>query len=631
MKKKCVVAITIIIVSVGIAGKLWRDRVVVRQEKYRYKRAQHFYQQQDYKRSLTVVYAYKKILGKDKYYNSPWPHLEIKILHATRNIPRLVFLYEQNPELFTQYEEPSLLVARALLAAKLWRKYQQIVDSWHVAKKQHFQWFLLKVDAFIKKERTDEARKYLIESSVKFKNEAQLWVRLALLETQKNNFAKAWEYLEEGYSYDAQNSDLRLFRGQVLEKANKTKQARVEYVAAHLASPKNPIIADRLAEFYVRQSNYLAAMQIWQKNLDTAPAYILQKLAFYQKVAYNKNIVIDSDDAIVKAIVDLPKGVFWNAQCSKVDTGKNQYLFWLRMLHFIQNREHEQAYDLLEKSITRIAKPALRNNLHRVLFHRKYNGFTQGGTSFIRVKSSCCSLCTFLDDCARRERLQLAASDNQQMLQFATSPCVFAALFLCQNWLHAAVVLHETFSFDEIPEWYARRIMHAMSIVQNRSAAINFARKYPQMRSLQLLQAQFLIAENDLIAGCDLLRNLTKGEDSVAIRASWLLSRYYLERREYDLAKKVVDSKKSLRESTLGQETLARIFLLQNNKEQATKIYQKIAKESAEAKVFLAKEAFHNRNWQQAEKWTRMLQQEFPEQLKFSENMNKILEMKNKK
>ncbi|WP_372364697.1 hypothetical protein [Candidatus Uabimicrobium sp. HlEnr_7] len=629
MKKKWIFLIVIVTITVVISAKVWRDSVIVKQEKYRYHKAQQFYQEKDFRKSLIVAYTYKKILGKDKYRNSKWQHLEIKILQKLRNIPRLAFLYEQNPGLFLQYEQASIWVTRAFIESKLWKKHQKIAKQWRDKKTLTLQWFLLEIDALIKKQQQQKAREKLLSYSEKSPTHAEIWTRLALLEMEKNNLQKAWQYLENGYNYDSKNSDLRSFRGQILESLGKIKEARVEYVAAYLSDAKNPLAVDQLSEFYIRQDNYLAAINTW-KNVDkNAPVYIFQKLAFYQKIAVDKKIKLDIDDDIVKTIIKLPKQIFWNKECSQIMTKhKNVYLYWLRTLNLIKNRQYDEALQWLQKNRTENFKPQLQNNLHRLLFYQKYQGFTQGGIAFLEVndRTSCCELCHSLDDKAKRERMQLSPGNNKEMLEFIKSPNAFAAQLLCFNWLEAAVSLHQELSNDDIPEWYARRIMHAMSIVRSKESAIDFAKKYPKMTSVQLLKAEILISINNIASGLSILKNLASKEQ----RAAWLLSLYHLQQRKYKLAEKYLHLHKSFFTSVLGQEIQARIFIFQGNKQKAEHIYVNIATKSVEAKVFLAKEAFARRDWEEAEKWTQILQQEFPEQTKFSENMNNIIKMKNK-
>ncbi|MEX2670223.1 hypothetical protein [Candidatus Uabimicrobium amorphum] len=632
MKKKYIAITALLFLILGGAGaKIWRDAVIKEQEQFRYKKAKQFCRSEHYNKSLIVVYAYKKMLGKSEYHNSKWQKLELEILQNLRDIPRLVFLYEQNPDLLLENEEASLWVARAFFETKFWKKYQKIVEVWHTKKTRVFEWFILEVDTLIKRQKRKQARKKLLENKTKFRDKAELWIRLALMETQENQFAQAWEYLEEGHNYDSKNADLRLFRGQVLESLGRDKSARVEYVAAYLSNPKNFVIVDRLAEFYVRQDNYLLAIETWSRLTEKAPAYIWQKLAFYQRVAINKKQKITKENGMLQAINQLPIREFWSEDLAKESHNRNQYLYWLRVLHFLKNQQYDKALEWLQQYSDEEWNPRLQNNLHRILFHKKYGGFTQGGTSFIEVKSSCGELGKFLDDAARRERLQLAVPRNHDLLNFIKTPYVFPALLLCHKWLEAAVILHENLPKGKLPEWYAQQIMHAMSVVRDKKRAIYFAESYPEMLSLQLLKAELLIAQGDVVVGCDILRILAKRDDGVGIRASWLLSLYYLELRNYKLAKSVLRLHKKLLYSVLGQEVLARIFLLENDKTRAQKIYQKIAQKSVEAKVFLAKEAFQNRNWQEAEKWTVILQKQFPDQLQFAENYNKIQQMKNQK
>ena len=79
-------------------------------------------------------------------------------------------------------------------------------------------------------------------------------VRLALA-TSGSNLTTSWNYLADAAQLDPRNTEVRSFRAQILEQIGKDELARVEYVAAHVAEPQNPLLRDQLAEFYRRQGN----------------------------------------------------------------------------------------------------------------------------------------------------------------------------------------------------------------------------------------------------------------------------------------------------------------------------------------------------------------------------------------
>jgi hypothetical protein len=72
-------------------------------------------------------------------------------------------------------------------------------------------------------------------------------------------------------SLDPRNPDIRSFRAQLLEAAGRGPEARVEYVAAHVAEPGNPLLRDQLAEFYARQGSFDLALRTWRDAADATP------------------------------------------------------------------------------------------------------------------------------------------------------------------------------------------------------------------------------------------------------------------------------------------------------------------------------------------------------------------------
>jgi len=70
-----------------------------------------------------------------------------------------------------------------------------------------------------------------------------------------------------------------------------------------------------------------------------------------------------------------------------------------------------------------------------------------------------------------------------------------------------------------------------------------------------------------------------------------------------------------------GKELLARAALAEGSRPETLRIYQELGDQSADAMIFMSKEAFAAGDFEQARKWTILLARRFPEQLQFRENI----------
>ncbi|MCB1119392.1 MAG: hypothetical protein KDK65_05475, partial [Chlamydiia bacterium] len=77
-----------------------------------------------------------------------------------------------------------------------------------------------------------------------------------------------------------------------------------------------------------------------------------------------------------------------------------------------------------------------------------------------------------------------------------------------------------------------------------------------------------------------------------------------------------------------GQELFARIAMIEGNHELADRLYANIEEESTEAKSYLARRAFAQKNWTKARQLTEELLQQYPSNVTLRENLEKIAQEK---
>jgi hypothetical protein len=96
------------------------------------------------------------------------------------------------------------------------------------------------------------------------------------------------------------------------------------------------------------------------------------------------------------------------------------------------------------------------------------------------------------------------------------------------------------------------------------------------------------------------------------VRAAWLISLIHIDRGQYTEAKAIIEGQPKLADNVTGKETLARIALLEGNNELANKLYLAIEKVSPEAKSYLARKAFIEKDWKTARELTEDLLRQYP-------------------
>ena len=97
------------------------------------------------------------------------------------------------------------------------------------------------------------------------------------------------------------------------------------------------------------------------------------------------------------------------------------------------------------------------------------------------------------------------------------------------------------------------------------------------------------------------------------LQVAWLLATSALSQGDCVTARKAVIDNPELRNSILGREVLAQIMLTEGNEEEAVKLYSDIESRSATAKMFLARRAIAEKNWNEARRPTELLLLQYPD------------------
>ena len=215
--------------------------------------------------------------------------------------------------------------------------------------------------------------------------------------------------------------------------------------------------------------------------------------------------------------------------------------------------------------------------------------------------------------------------------ELLSGPDAFAAAFLSAGWTEAALQLNTLETIPHTyPDWVAFELAQATRQNRGATAAMEFADKQSPTPAMTLMIGELLAANGKPDQALDRLTKLTQDHNDIGYKASWLVSLIYIERGQYNEAKEAIEAQPALAKDLVGQETLARIALLQGNTVLAEQLYSAIESKSAEAKSYLARKAYAEKNWKKARELTEQLLLEYPTNALLQENLKKIIDEQNK-
>lgn len=652
MKPKYLVIAGVVIAAGAVAVfgvTMWRSHKASHQEERNYRKAVSLRDAARYEEALAVIDAnapWRRIsregTGTDA---EKWVGLEIEVLTHMRQIPRLLWLYEHFPERFSRYEEASLLAGRALMQMRDGKALTRLRGVWRGQETQKAAWLALDVDRALFEGRRGDALALLQSRAFSGPEDCGRLARLALL--QAKDLPKAWAYLQKAFEADPKNPDIRSFRGQILETAGRPREARVEYVAAHLTDPSDPLLRDQLGEFYCRHGNYGLALQTWAGGL--APPsfpFFWVKTWFWSRVASPVAVRWDSvarPEGELRPLLDyllaLPEDRCWDeksfqgvAGASYLERGR-QEVFWLRLLQLLQDGREEKAAELLDLNPFRDRSwhPDIEEALGRVLKYRRSRSFgSSHGSPFVSGPAAEKVRHQFfeeLDRLTERRNIETKGGANvsEGLKRLLLSEEAFAAVFLAGGWTEAALRLHRTEVIPPgFPGWVAYGLTQGLRFNRGVPQALAFAQRQPSTPPLDLLKGELWLARGDLAEARRQLGPLERENTDLGYRAAWLLSLANLDRGDGEAARQRVLENPGLAKSVTGQEVLARIALWEGRRGEAEWIYRAIVKVSAEAKAYLARQAFQARNWRDARRFTLELMETFPDNVQVRANLDAI-------
>lgn len=562
----------------------------------------------------------------------------------------LILLYEAFPSNFNYKELPSLAVANALLSTQQIARYYTIRQDWKGHEREPERWFFMDAEALTQDQRYQEAAELLNSRSLKGEAETERLIRLALLFIVEDP-KLSWKYLSEASFKDPENSSLNTYKAHLLEAVSKHDMALSEYIYAVQKDPDNPILREHLADFYFRTHQYDAAIQVLKDSL-AAPSSdtIWLKALFLNRVVAPIKYNWDGNDvpqgellALVNNLKELPPGIFWNNSTfdrlpqAESYLNNQQETFWLRLLMALKNNRESEAFDLLQQNPFQTVSwmPELECHLKTVLTYRQALQQTSSfyGTSDTAKyltdsknvdKQTCLDTLTMISKVPFDHIPSVDIPKN--LYDLIQSKEVFASLFLAAGWDEAALQLHSLAVIPpELPEWIALQLTEAINRNRGVTQALQFAQNQKATPEITLLMAQLALTAKQPNVSINKLKDLYKHKTNIGRIAAKLLSSIYLEQGDNNAAKEAILAQPLLAEELSSKEILAKIALQSGDVITATSLYQNLEQESSEAKAYLARKAFADKDWKRAKALTEALIKQHPDNTILKDNLHNIL------
>lgn len=491
----------------------------------------------------------------------------------------------------------------------------------------------------------NEAIARLQDNHFKSKNETARLVRLAVLHVVEDP-KRALDYLSEAIQNDPKNPDLYTFQASLGESLNHDEMISANYILAIQHDPKNPYRREQLADFYLRSRQYKHALEILQDTMN-APSLdsIWLKTVFWNRLTIPLKESWEEQDIpegnlknLVSYMLSLPTGIYWNQQAfnklrdREAYLSKRQETFWLQLLSALRTGQEDVALTLLNENIFHYTSwaPDLEKSLKTLLNYRLLQQESSHQTP---------SLLTPLDGYSEtpQQLLQLLAKlsevPNDQissaipyaLKDYLLSQEAFTMPFLAVGWTEAAIQLHALERFqDTFPSWIAEATTVALNQNRGSKVALSFALTQKPSPSLSLLIAELALSANEKQIAFNVLKEIYTKNDESAPKAALILGQFLLENNNLSDAKKAILAQPALRNHTSARETLARIALQEGDVKKAYLLYLEVENHSSEAKSFLARKAFADREWKKARELTEDLLRTHPENPILKENLEKI-------
>lgn len=603
------------------------------------RKAEQFLANSQPENALEIISKYRNLIDNPSPASQPWIDLLVRSSEALYDTPQLVVINEYYPDALQNYEKASILVAESYIKSGNSQKYADIRAAWEGRETQKNTWLVLDADQLLLDGRYIEAVNKLNSQTFEGKDDTRRLVRLAILQAGDKPHT-ALTLLADAQKKDPQNPDIHIYRAKILENAQRTSEALIEYQSAAFGHPDNALMQDQLAEFYLRNHQYSQALKTWTSSLTLPSADNLWvKALFWNKVLtpakFNWSKATppkEENRYLINYLLNLKPGQYWDAAAFAKVPDSDQFLktqqltIWLQLLEALKNQNELDALYILEKSPFAAVSwnPDLELALKRIIVYRSTGQLNLVDDSHKfhddQEDRPIHPFFTELDRLANSH--EPIPSDLQALLK---SKEAYASAFLAAGWLEAALQLHNLNVIpEEFPDWVAYGLTQAIKTNRDNITALEFASLQHSTPHLSLLIGELMVAGGNPDEGIKILARLSLDHSEIGYKAANTLAHLYMKRKEWPQARETINAQGRLYNSVTGKEMLARIALEEGNKSLADSIYSSLENISNEAKSYLARKAFEEKDWAKAQELTEELLRQHPQNQKLRANLEKI-------
>ncbi len=589
-------------------------------DKSDYLQAQSFLKQGKPLKALALVKKHEGEIQKGEDGHIKWLNLLIAISEEMNDAPQLLAIFNYYPHSLDQHEKAALLIANRMIGEGDFENYELLRLSFKRKETLPSQWLTLDADSLLLQGKTELALSLLNSQYFEGKEDVPRLIRLALLNI--NDHPKvAWGYLDQALQKDPNNIDLRQYRARLLESANKKEIAAAEYQNALKINPQNPELKDQTLEFLIREREFKQAKELALKSLNPPTlSSIWLKALFLDKairpIAYPFSKEAAPKNEMVLTLIEIDENHFWQPDHALEEAPANsQVAFWLRILENLKLGREKDAITLLEFNPyeQELWDPELAQALRQILNYR---------TTHQLVKGDKDSTIPFFKELNGQEGEKPSAT----LKALLVSKEGLLAPLLAAGWYEAALKLYDNTALSqETPQWVINQLTSAFKENRGLKEAIVFLAIQRPTSENEALLANLYLENNERAKAIPLLESLSIQENTIGYKAGKKLAEIYLNGGKYQETESVINRNVKLKNSTSGQEILARLYLLTSKPDEASRVYSSIEKESDEAKSYLAKEAYNKKEYLKALELTEALLKNYPASETLIENKRKIL------
>jgi thioredoxin-like negative regulator of GroEL len=566
-----------------------------------------------------------------------WVELEYRVAGGLRDFATMEALVARDASLAGLDEDAALWLWRMRRVAGDEAAAETVRALWRGREKMPVAWTCAEVDALWASGRREAARELIgkAKGGADRPDSVPLWLREAMLGADAT---ARFEALATAYRLDPANADLRGLRAVLLERSGQPAYARVDYVAALVSDPANPLRRDDLASFYLRQGDLVTAVETWREGLaEKSPDFLWVRAAFWGRVAGMPfapevaRLAENRKGRFAGWLALLPPGRFWDEagyaalHLPVAHAQSEPAVFWLRLLEQLRGGDWAAAGDMMSAAPTTAAAsdPGLLAALRTTAAVRQ--GTAPSATGLAWPGASAVEA-----DAHRWWKVVAAAlrgdpKAGEEFAAVAAGPQAAAAALLAAGWTGPALELADWAAAGkaETPGWVRFGLLEARRLVRGPADALAWGETLPEYP-----QTDYAVAALKLAAGRadaePALRRLAARKDDTGFAAGWLLATWLLERGRSEEAAELVAADPALAGSPEGAGLRARAALAAGRKNEARSLFEPLADTSLEAGAWLAREAFAAGDLAEARRLTEFWSARYPDDLQLRANLAAI-------